>query len=378
MARIAITCNDCGHSAKVPVEFAGKRVRCLRCQTKLRVPNPKQQSRSKGSRSRTNSSNSRGHSGSAARSRGASASAARNRGRKGSIASDTRRKAQAAIREILEEYEYAIEADERGFLIDVRGVTFGLARTLVEEILEEAPGVRDVRLAGGLGACRLTVVLRGASFNPEDSFADEYEETEIYHRKSLPNQKTIDLDAIVNSATNSMVNDPVKKLLDGKGPAEMPMESNIGLVPDGSTRGASGFDSIDDYVTKGQSWLDAGEVEKAVKILEKAVRIDKDHEDAVYLLATAYASIGEYDRARRAFRHFVKMCPNDPDGYVMHAAASVACDRLEDARAALVKAIRLDPNHPKAYRYAARLYDRLGDPVKAQQFRQRYNQLRGA
>ncbi|MDF1662216.1 MAG: tetratricopeptide repeat protein [Planctomycetota bacterium] len=341
-------------------------MRCLRCQTKLRVPNPK--GKPKASRSRPKSSPKRG-----------SAAASNTRNRKGSIASDTRRKAQAAIREILEEYEYAIEADERGFLIDVRGVTFGLARTLVEEVLEEAPGVRDVRLAGGLGACRLTVVLRGASFNPEDSFADEYEETEIYHRKSLPNQKTIDLDAIVNSAaTNSIVRDPVKKLLDGKANAEMPMESNIGLVPDGSTRGSSGFETIDDYVVKGQACLDAGEVEKAVKILEKAVRIDKDHEDAVYLLATAYASIGEYDRARRAFRHFVKMCPNDPDGYVMHAAASVACDRLEDARAALVKAIRLDPNHPKAYRYAARLYDRLGDPVKAQQFRQRYNNRRGA
>jgi Tfp pilus assembly protein PilF len=54
----------------------------------------------------------------------------------------------------------------------------------------------------------------------------------------------------------------------------------------------------------------------------------------------------------------------------------VACDRLDDARAALVKAMKIDPNNAQAYRYAARLYDRLGDPVKAQQFRQRYQQLK--
>jgi hypothetical protein len=367
MARIPITCNDCGHSAKVPAEFAGKRVRCLRCQTKLRVPKLETK---KGGPSAL---------GSGANRSGKSGSAIRNRNRKGSIASDTRRKAQAAIREILDDCEYAIEVEDRGFLIDLRGVTFGLARNLVEEILEDAPGVRDVRLAGGLGECRLTVILRGASFNPEDSFADEHEETEIYHRKSVPGQATIDLDAIVNNATtNSMVNDPIKKLLADANPSDMPAESNIGLVPEGSTRGGSGFESMSGIVVMGQKLLDDGEVEKAVKILEKAVRIDKDHEDSVFLLATAYASIGEYDRARRAFRHFSKLCPEDPDGYVMHAAASVACDRLEDARTALVKAIRLDPNHPKAYRYAARLYDRLGDPVKAQQFRERYRQLRGS
>jgi tetratricopeptide (TPR) repeat protein len=366
MARISITCHDCKHSAKVPTEFAGKRVRCLRCGTKLRVPGAATQS--KNSRPSLASGAGRQRSG----------STVRQQDRKRNIASVTRRKAQAAIREILEDYEYAIEAEDRGFLIDLRGVTFGLARTVVEEILEDAPGVRDVRLAGGLGECRLTVVLKGASFNPEDSFADEHEETEIYHRKSVAGQQSINLDAIVNNATtNSLVRDPVKKLLDGA-PEEIPIESQVALVPEGSTRGGSGFLSIDDFVEKGQGLLDAGDVEKAVKILEKAVRTDRDHDEAVFLLATAYASIGEYDRARRAFRHFSHLCPDDPDGYVMHAAASVACDRLEDARTALVKAIRLDPNHPKAYRYAARLYDRLGDPVKAQQFRQRYRQLKGS
>src|SRR5690606_27402030 len=128
----------------------------------------------------------RERSASASRERSASASRERSASAKRSISTEIRRKAQASIREILEQYEYAIEADERGFLIDLRGVTFGEARTLVEDILEEAVGVRDVRLAGGLGECRLTVILKGASFNPDDSFAEGAEETEVYHRKGLP------------------------------------------------------------------------------------------------------------------------------------------------------------------------------------------------
>lgn len=293
------------------------------------------------------------------------------------VLGEARRKAQVAIRDILEEFEYAIEADARGFLIDIRGVTFGLARKLVEDILEDAPGVRDVRLAGGTGECRLTVVLKGASFNPDDSFADEEEETEIYHRKALPQSKNLDLDAIVKNATEaSLRGDPVQQLMRDAEGIEPPMESSIGLVPDASSRGSGPMPGIESLVDQGQELLEQGEVERAVKLLEKAVRVEKDNEDAVYSLATAYASMGEYDRARRAFRHFSKLCPNDPDGHVMHAAASVACDRLEDARGALVKAIKLDPNYPKAYRYAARLYERLGDPVKAQQFKMKYRQLK--
>ena len=60
----------------------------------------------------------------------------------------------------------------------------------------------------------------------------------------------------------------------------------------------------------------------------------------------------------------------------MHAAAAIKCERLEDARNSLVIAIRLDGNNPMAFRYAAKLYQKLGDPVKARQFEMRYRQLK--
>jgi len=378
MARIGITCHECGHSAKVPVSFAGKRVRCLRCQTKLRVPEAPAGAPSAKPRARTGATRQ-------GRNAPPPPSTARRRSRRRKTrgpkgpAHESRRKAEMSVREILEDYEFAIEPDGRGFLIDVRGVAFGLARTLVEEILEDAPGVRDVRLAGGTGEVRITVILKGASFDPDDSFADEDEETEVYHRKAAPQPRGLDMDAIVRNATfndSALQVDPAQRLADDAAEADAPAESLIGLVPVGSI-GMGELDGVGGLVDKGRKLLEADRVDQAVQLLEKAVRIDKDHEEAVYTLATAYASLGEYQRARRAFRHFSKLCPGDPDGHVMHAAAAVACDRLEDAKLALATAIKIDANHAKAYRYAARLYDRLGDPVMAQKFRRKYKMLKG-
>ena len=38
MAKIRIQCSECGHEARVPEQFRGKKVRCLRCHAKLRIP----------------------------------------------------------------------------------------------------------------------------------------------------------------------------------------------------------------------------------------------------------------------------------------------------------------------------------------------------
>lgn len=366
MPPIPITCQECGHSAELPEKFAGKRVRCLRCQTKLRVPTaaPQDDEGRRGDRRR------RGRRRNTTRSRTRAMISAPS---ETSPESETRARAADSIREILEDYEYEIHNDERGFQVDLRGVTFGLARTLVEEVLEDAPGVRDVRLSGGLGECRISVILKGAVFNPDDSFADEQEETEVYYRKPLSERLLAD-DALIPGDEGGR-SDPVDRMMADADAAGDPPASEAEVSRGSSSEGDEAPD-LDAWVEQGQDLLEAGEPEKAVAILERAVRRDREHQDAIYVLATAYAAAGDYERARRAYRRFARLCPDDADGHVMHAAASVACDRLEEARAAIVKAIRLDPQHAKAYRYAARLYDRLGDPIKAKQFRKRYRELK--
>ncbi|HBP17559.1 MAG TPA: hypothetical protein DEA08_07190, partial [Planctomycetes bacterium] len=57
-------------------------------------------------------------------------------------------------------------------------------------------------------------------------------------------------------------------------------------------------------------------------------------------------------------------------------AAAVRCDRLDEAKLALAAAIKLDPTYKQAYRYAAQLWERLGDPETARKFRARYQALK--
>src|SRR5205085_5595373 len=48
----------------------------------------------------------------------------------GATSAKKRREVQEAIREVLGEYEHAIEDSPRGYEVDLRGVAFGLALTL--------------------------------------------------------------------------------------------------------------------------------------------------------------------------------------------------------------------------------------------------------
>ena len=61
---------------------------------------------------------------------------------------------------------------------------------------------------------------------------------------------------------------------------------------------------------------------------------------------------------------------------MLYAAAAVRCERWDEARAALKTAIALDPEYQQAYRYAAQLYEKLGEHDKARVFRARYQALK--
>ena len=127
---------------------------------------------------------------------------------------------------------------------------------------------------------------------------------------------------------------------------------------------------------RARAHVEDGEPAAAIPLLEKAVRGDKNFARAVHLLGKTYASIGDYHRARRAFRHLSKLDQDDPEAFVLYAAAAVRCERLEEARTALKAAIKIDPEYGRAYRYAAQLYERLGDEERARKFRAKYQTLK--
>jgi tetratricopeptide (TPR) repeat protein len=370
--KIDIRCTECGHEARVPDAFKGKKVRCLRCRAKLRVPGvegpasgpvvtldaPTRARTSRGSRE------TREREGGRSRERRETPGELSATAGAGGLSSKTRREAQQAIREILGDYEHAIEESPRGFEIDLRGVAFGLARTLVEDLLA-ANGVRDVKLAGGTGECRMTVTLEGAVYDPDDSFADGDDETEIFRRPNAAGNTPVDEASEPPRATPSRGS--------GERPARPEPRKEPSRREEKSPPGASELDAL---VEEGLALLEAGEARDAIAVLERAVKIERDNVAAVEALGHAYARAGDRERARRAFRHLTKLVPDDAEAAIFHAAEAVACDRLEDAREALAAAIKLDPENPKAYRYAAVLYERLGDPDRAKKFRAKYESLK--
>ncbi|MGE0711648.1 MAG: tetratricopeptide repeat protein [Planctomycetota bacterium] len=373
MPKIEIKCTQCGHEARVPEQFKGKKVRCLRCHAKLRVPDEAPLAPSGGRESAPQRSKERPRERRPREQPRAERGAREERGTGPGPSSRTRREALSLLRELLHEYDHAIESIPRGLEVDLRGVAFGVARQLSEELLGSR-AIRDVKLAGGTGECRLVITLQGWDWNPEDSFAEDDDDTEVFQRGPLlaaAAQAGLLEPAI---GLDDPATDPVWHLqrdLPGGVAPESTMQSLF--VRDSSTKET--VEPIALY-EQARDKLEAGDAEGAVPLLEAAVRADKNFARAVLALGKAYASIGDYHRARRAFRHLVKLDEQDPEAQVLYAAAAVRCDRLDEAKLALAAAIRIDPDYKQAYRYAAQLWDRLGDPETARKFRARYQALK--
>jgi tetratricopeptide (TPR) repeat protein len=395
MAKIDIKCQECGHEARVPEAFAGKKVRCLRCRAKLRVPggeagpptgpvvtldeaNPR---KSRGSRETKPPAN-----------RGDVPRGVVTPGG-GGPSSKTRREVQQAIREILGDYEHAIEDSPRGFVVDLRGVAFGLARTLVEDLIA-TPGVRDAKLAGGTGECRIAITLEGAAYDPDDSFADDDDETEIFRRPTATDVRSpLDQTGMDDASSKKSRKEDARKTRvrepsggeddeprdegdrrEHRGDEESPKPARATVRDDRRSQSSA---EIDRLLEEGRDLVAAGDVQAAIDILEKAVRLDRDHSSAVSALGQAYARAGDWERARRAFKHLVTIRPDDADAHIYLAAAAMDCERLDDARDALAAALRLAPDNARAYRYAARLYEKMGDAERSKKFRAKYEQLKG-
>lgn len=361
MGKIRIQCSECGHEARVPEQFRSKKVRCLRCHAKLRIPEDAPVEADKKER--------------APEPRAAPKPAVRGgktreaEAQRGGPSSKIRREAMTVLRELLHEYDHAIESVPRGYEIDLRGVAFGLARTLVEEMLL-CQAIRDVKLAGGTGECRIVVTLQGHAFSPEDSFAADDDDTEVFQRPGGKGLIELAHDEHTDPARH--LDEKIPEAVRG---TESQMQPLFSPTQGGQSSSRGTAEPVALY-ERALQHIDDGEPQEAVPLLEKAVKVDMNFARAVSALGKAYASLGDYQKARRALRHLVKLEPDDPEAQVLYAAACVRCDKLDDAREALGKAIKVDPGYVLAYRYAAQLYEKLGDEETARKFKARYQALK--
>src|SRR5581483_229873 len=238
-----------------------------------------------------------------------------------------------------------------------------------------SPGVRDVKLAGGTGECRITITLEGATYDPDDSFADDEDETEIFRRPTASDvHSPLDQSNLDEARGRSRATkDPDHKATRARDAEPPPRDEGRASR---ATRGDDGS-GVAKLLEEGKELVGAGDVQAAIDVLEKAVRLDKNHAEAVSTLGQTYARAGDWERARRAFKHLTTIRPDDADAHIYLAAAAMDCERLDDARDALASAVKLAPENARAYKYAAKLYERQGDSERAKKFRAKYEQLKG-
>ena len=352
---IELRCEECGHSAQAPDSFRGRKVRCPRCRTLLRAPEV-----SEASLARPDDE-----------SRGSRAGS-------GLVANDTTSKrrveVERAVRALLGDRPAAISSTAGGLEVRLKDARAGEARGIAQKVLS-MPGVRDVRLLGGVGTALLSVALEGAPFMAGESFTDGEADTQRFRRAPVaaepaaPAAPTFESeDSEPPVAHDEPVADDEKDTETYHGPAK-PARAPRRLTDEDLT-------SLESLLARGQAHLDAGEPREAVAILERAVRIDRTWPEVVRVLADAYARLGEHDKARKAYRHLSRLEPDEAGAFVDHAAMAVECDKLDEALDALGRALRLTPEDPRVYRYAATVHERLGDREAARRMRARAEALR--
>jgi tetratricopeptide (TPR) repeat protein len=129
---------------------------------------------------------------------------------------------------------------------------------------------------------------------------------------------------------------------------------------------APGFKgSFDDYINRGRSYLVLGRHERALAILDKAVKHDPNSFAAVVGRAEALAHRGHYVEAVRAYELAQGLKPEDTAPTIGMASSWLALDLPQKARAALDRVLADQPENVEALLLLARVYGAEGDDQTA-------------
>ncbi len=93
------------------------------------------------------------------------------------------------------------------------------------------------------------------------------------------------------------------------------------------------------------AYMNAGQFAPAAEVLEKILKADPNHFDAVNALAIACANLGETERAAGLFRRAGEIRPDDPAAPFNMGRALEELGRAGEAADAYRDALRIDPRH---------------------------------
>ncbi|RAU23318.1 hypothetical protein CU669_04050 [Paramagnetospirillum kuznetsovii] len=97
-----------------------------------------------------------------------------------------------------------------------------------------------------------------------------------------------------------------------------------------------------------QSWLQAGQTEKALADLDTALGLVPNHPDLLVDKAVAYAQAAHYKEAVEVLTALLKVQPNRVEAMVLRASAYRYLDKLDLAKEDIARALVLEPDVPDA------------------------------
>jgi tetratricopeptide (TPR) repeat protein len=136
---------------------------------------------------------------------------------------------------------------------------------------------------------------------------------------------------------------------------------------------AHGFHgSLDDYVNRGRSYLLLGRAERALAILDKAVKLDPKSHRAHFARADALAFYQRYVEAIRSYETARDLKPEDADPVMIGIANSLlALDLPHKARSTLAEVLERQPENVEALLLLAHITGVEGDNKAALQIIER-------
>ncbi len=117
------------------------------------------------------------------------------------------------------------------------------------------------------------------------------------------------------------------------------------------------IDSLQCLMAKNHlSYGPSTELEKALRALKEATRLNPDHPNAVYMQGVIEGQLDRYDQAQASFAQHLENNPNDMKGHYLMCVTYRARGEYEKALAACKRAIVEDRNHIEAHHTLGMIY----------------------
>ncbi len=108
-------------------------------------------------------------------------------------------------------------------------------------------------------------------------------------------------------------------------------------------------DSLAIHAAHGLALIQSKQYKEALDALDKALKLDSEHQPALISKGDAYFLLNDLDQAQRAFNDAVKNDPLDPTAHYKLGKTLLGMHRNDDARTQFAEAVRLFPDFPEAH-----------------------------